>query len=176
VTTESNFSDRAKHYCSEPNCPVLLSYGEGPRCPAHRREHDRNRTVDKPVKRLFGLADWKRTRARMLTLNGICQRVIDGVRCSKPVAEVHHLIGAEQSVARGVFYDWHFLAGVCESHNPSSFEDDWGVYVPTLWMDFMAVQPIPEALCLPGARLSDEQMRQLWSLPERLEFLRRSRS
>jgi hypothetical protein len=138
-----------------------------------KKSQERQKAENPVVTKLRRTADWKvRTRPTMLAFNPFCQRVNDWVRCRNQATIIHHVIPAEKLASVGRFFDAKFLVAVCDSCHPRPKDFDQGVYIPTVWLDFMSEDPVPEALGQPGLKLTAEQMGKLWSLPERVAFIK----
>jgi hypothetical protein len=96
-----------------------------------RSEHDR----------LMATSQWKnRTAPTCKSCNPICQRIIDGVRCTRPSKEVHHL-----SADLKRFYDPSNLVALCAEDHPKTQGEPEAPreYAPTRWI-FGAVYEHPK--------------------------------
>jgi 5-methylcytosine-specific restriction endonuclease McrA len=136
-------AERAYRYCKEPNCGVRFR-GEGWYCPAHKtsntvtQEQARRRSED-PIWKLYHCARWSRFTLKFKSENPICQRLRDGVRCTNPTTELHHLVSPRKAPEKmynqtnvvGLCVHCHVTAGGAEPVANLSHLQDF--YAPTVW-------------------------------------------
>ncbi len=159
-------TSRPDRKCSTPGCGNFGNYvGAGGHCPDHSKQRDRTRRDAG-----FFNATWDKFRAKLLQLNPICQRVVNGKRCTRPATVAHHIIELEQR--KDLAYSQLNVVAVCASCHPRPADRDQGKFVPTLWHEFMSTEPLPVDVCKPG----DVPPRDLvlWMVSERLAALHRT--
>lgn len=89
---------RGKRSCNTPGCPTLVEFGQGGRCPPHRREPDvrykAETWANRPaVDRLWRGARGRRFRVRFLARHPVCANAIPKKPewCDGVANEVHHV-------------------------------------------------------------------------------------
>jgi hypothetical protein len=95
-----------------------------------RRKHD-------PLWRLYNSSPWPRFKAAFAAAgNVVCQAIIDGKQCTRPV-EIHHHIRPPETHPQ-LFYSWSNVVGVCRQHHPNTpgnspeeLQRIHEIYVPT---------------------------------------------
>lgn len=69
---------------------------------------------------------WKRpksgTRALMQIYNPQCQCIVNGIRCTRPMVIVHHIVSPFVDITKA--HDPRNLVAVCREHHPTSEGDD----------------------------------------------------
>jgi hypothetical protein len=141
---------RFEKRCRQPGCGELTANRSG-FCEQHKDSNysiDAGREWDKrnkanPVWKLYRSAAWKIRfhHSFFAAGNVLCQRLVNGVQCNRPVQILHHLISPRQKP--NLFFTFSNVVGVCRQHHPncegepvenlSHLED---VYVPTKMPSF----------------------------------------
>jgi 5-methylcytosine-specific restriction protein A len=112
--------ERAYTFCKEPGC---LNRTRTRYCEVHVKNNqagrlryaaDRKRKKD-AVWKLYNCAQWHRCRDSFLSVNPICQRIVDGVQCREAATLVHHLISPR--VRNDFMYSFNNLKALCENHH-----------------------------------------------------------
>jgi len=160
-------ADRTPRKCLHAGCSLLGSWPSG-RCLEHenaaRIAQNSARARRDPVPR----SDWERFRQLLFAQgNVICQRVVDGRRCTRPVHAFHHIL--ERESYPDLALDWRNVVGVCESHHQRPHDLDQGTYVPTLYRAPMSDEPRPEWEVQPGELVLRGAV--LWDRAERMKAL-----
>jgi len=155
--------EAAPRKCIYPGCTAIGLFA-GWYCDEHkarsRRESDRARRGN----RTYNAAE-DRFRAAVLSLNPICQRVIFGERCRNASRIIHHLIDVRERP--DLAHDQRNVVMVCAGCHPRPWDEDQGIFVPTIWHEFMSDAELPPMI-LPGAIVP--KATKLWSRDERLKF------
>jgi len=127
--------------------------------------------------RVHETAAWHRLRANLKAQGNTCCQWIgpDGRRCTEPTWAFHHILSAGER--QDLTYNQRNVVGVCMGHHPKPNEPDQhrgGVgFVPTLWRAPMSNEPVPEAICQPGATLPMNRWSELWTVENTEAALRR---
>jgi hypothetical protein len=139
-------AQRLFRYCRERGCNERTNNANG-WCDKHQNDnsyqrsraaYQANRKHD-PVWKLYRCVQWtKRFRNHFLASgNVICQRIIDGQRCNRPVDDLHHLISPR--VRPDLMYSPQNVVGLCEGHHiTTEGTPHWKPnvdYVPTIWRE-----------------------------------------
>lgn len=143
-------SERFARYCCEPGC-TERHRNRGGYCDRHsedntylRRRQARNAEDKKtdPVWRLYACVAWTKYFRQAFFGHGnvICQRIVDGVRCTRKVEILHHIVSPKKQ--RGLMYTPSNVVGVCKQHHPPTEGEPeenlprlGEIYVPTVWKD-----------------------------------------
>jgi hypothetical protein len=164
---------RPPRRCMFPGCNELGDWvANGGRCDEHKNQIVRDRQHGRGAARTYSPA-WKQLTAHAKACgNTICQSVDEfDVRCKNPVRAFHHIIPVE--MRHDLELDWRNVVGVCQScHNRVTFNPDAAPrerYVPLAWQVMGVVEQEWMEL-LPGSEATPEQLKQLWSLEERVAF------
>jgi hypothetical protein len=104
---------RPDKICLSPGCGAIGDWVRG-YCPTHSGRGTAQRT-DKTVERLYHSAAYLRFRARLMSMNPICQRIAMGERCTRPGDQLHHLADPHTTAA---FYDHRNCVMLCREHHP----------------------------------------------------------
>lgn len=148
-------ADRPPRKCTYPGCKTIGRFASA-YCPDHQRQQDHERKLRHPA--LSNHRAWESFRQYLFACgNVVCQRVVDGRRCTRPTKIFHHLIAADSRP--DLAFDWHNVVGVCASCHPRPEDKDQGKYVPTLWRVPMSDDRI-EVQVLPGQVVTQETV--LW--------------
>lgn len=140
--------ERFQKVCLEPGC-IVRTANRGGYCDLHLNDnarkrrtaiYDRERHKD-PIAKLYASVIWARLKTMLRGRgNVICQRIVDGRRCTRPVEYFHHIISPRENPAR--MYDWRNIVGVCHQHHPPTEGEPKEnlsrlneIYVPTIWSD-----------------------------------------
>lgn len=139
------------------------------RCDECFRKQRTNRRLETKEAGIYNV-DWDRLKNHLRGCgNVICQRVENGVRCTRPVWAYHHILEAKDFPQFA--YDWRNLVGVCRSHHPRPGEADQGIYIPTLYRAPMSFDPLPLPLVEPGREVPRDKQPLLWTRENRLAQL-----
>jgi hypothetical protein len=141
---------RPQNACNQPGCGKAC---DGPFCSDHkkenhrvdaRRKYDRDRKND-PTYRMYtdSRYGWEKFKQALAGHgNVICQRLVNGVRCTTPTAIRHHIISPK--FRPDLFTVPGNVVGVCRLHHSDEIQDDPKLYVPTLWRAPYVGGPLPE--------------------------------
>jgi len=127
-------TDRPPRICLAPGCGVVGVFSAG-YCPAHSGRGIAGKAL-RPLEQLYHTSAYKhRFQPRMKSCNPICQRIINGERCTRPSTVLHHL--NEPRTNEG-FHDPKNIVMLCACHHPGGKPGtpEWreGVdYAPTNW-------------------------------------------
>lgn len=110
---------RAKRPCGHMSCPALVSAGDGPLCPDHKRKRTKSNNEHRERRydgSMYG-ARWRKARRVYLGRNPWC--VAAG--CPEPANEVDHIVPHRGDTK--VFWDrsnWQALCKSCHSSKTMS--------------------------------------------------------
>ena len=121
---------RPDRLCMRPRCGEYAT--EGAYCASHKPAEQR---TDRPLEHLYRRKQWlKLFRPRFMNCNAICQRIVDGVRCTTPTHQLHHLI---EPKTPEMFFNARNIVGLCDAHHfPAKGTPSWiegKDYSPTNW-------------------------------------------
>jgi len=125
---------RPPRKCLKPGC---CKFGNWKR--SYCDEHDSQRTdsrTPRPLQELYSGRTYRdRFRPRIMSLNPICQRLVDGAQCTQPGTELHHL---KEPHCNAEFFDPKNVVMLCAPHHPGGRRGtpEWreGIdYVATRW-------------------------------------------
>jgi hypothetical protein len=85
-------------------------------CALHNRLPE-SRHPRGPLEKLYNCVKWRKwTRQAVLFRDPLCANIINGTRCPRLATDVHHVVDAEEWMARGEdFYDQDNLVGLCHT-------------------------------------------------------------
>ena len=135
-------------YCKEPGCTVRHNNAGG-YCDTHRGNNSvfharQQRALDSkkndPTWKMYG-APWQRFCKHFEgSGNVICQRIVDGQRCTHPVEVRHHIVSPRERP--DLMYTPSNVVGVCRQHHPPTEGEPKEnlvrlaeIYVPTVWRE-----------------------------------------
>ena len=102
---------RPAHPCSHPGCGVLVDGGDS-RCPAHRRQANRERDDRRGSSTARGYGfDWQRLRRRKLQVDPLCEDCRSRGRATL-AEEVDHIIRITERP--DLRLDWANLRSLCQ--------------------------------------------------------------
>ena len=137
-------------YCREAGCTVRHNNAGG-YCDAHRGNNTafrarQQRAADSkkndPIWKLYNSCDWTKRFCPYFEASGniICQRIVDGQRCTRPVEIRHHIISPRERP--DLMYTPSNVVGVCRQHHPPTEGEPKEnlarlaeIYVPTVWKE-----------------------------------------
>jgi hypothetical protein len=137
---------RFYRYCYQRGCTERHNHVSG-YCEKHRldnanlrirKERDSDRKKNDPIWKLYYCADWGRFKLTFAgSGNAVCQRIVDGQRCTRPIEIHHHIISPKER--RELMYTLSNVVGVCRQHHPNTEGEPKQnlcrlaeIYVPTL--------------------------------------------
>jgi 5-methylcytosine-specific restriction protein A len=132
--------DRANRPCAHPGCPRTQqeNYCEAHRETNNRTEWYRMRGALNPLRKLYETTAYRRFQAMMRAFNPICQKLVNGVQCTRASKILHHVIPPE--VDQSKFLAYTNVIMLCEHHHPNTTgepdprpETLAKLYVPTYW-------------------------------------------
>jgi 5-methylcytosine-specific restriction protein A len=137
--------ERFPRRCNEPGCLTKTTDRSG-YCEAHRKDNARSRTRavydaerhSDPVYRLYNSATWERFKTMLRGRgNVLCQRLIHGRQCMRPVEIFHHLASPREKPE--LMYSPGNVIGLCRQCHPPDEGTPWWVegkdYVATEWTE-----------------------------------------
>jgi hypothetical protein len=139
-------AQRLFRYCRERGCNERTNNANG-WCDKHQNDnsyqrsraaYDANRKHD-PVWRLYHCAAYTRFKTKLAADgNVVCQRIVDGQRCTRPSEKVHHIISPRKNPR--LMYTASNVRCVCTQHHPTTEGEPEEnltrldeIYVPTIW-------------------------------------------
>jgi hypothetical protein len=103
---------RPDKVCLKAGCAAVGDWAHG-YCPEHSGRGTAQRS-DKTMEALYHTAAYQRFRARLMSMNPICQRIVFGERCHKAGDQLHHLSDPHSTEA---FYDHRNCVMLCREHH-----------------------------------------------------------
>ena len=99
--------------CDFPSCHELVPFGEGHYCPAHKGSM--RQEAPRRNEPFYQSRAWRNVSQLHRRYNPVCQRLENGIQCTRPSKVVHHL--QDPSNAPDLSMDWSNLVSVCAEHH-----------------------------------------------------------